>query len=978
MKPMQRQLLAAAIVAALATGGYAIPAHAQDAQGSRQKAKKEEKVQKLQKIVVTGSLIPTAEIQTSTPVIKVTRADMKRSGYTNIYQALRAQPLATGQVSGQQTGATAGFTAGAQTISLLGLSPDFSLILLDGHPLSQYPLLYNGQADIRDISSIPMAMVSNIQIVPGNLSSLYGSGAIAGVVNIILRHHVQGMHFNYQAGGYSDGGGASQQLQFVGGYDKHGLSLVYGLQYLTQQPIWAFQRPLTASTNSNPVAQLAGVPPIPTYSVYDYSANAYLDPNSIAPGGCSNIANQYGGTTVRYQILNPPTTQGGAYVPSGQYGCGSPYMVGYGTLANRDHNAAGYLSAHYRINDNMEAYATLLYNFDSKYSYTSPYYNFWEPNINGNGGVPAGIIYNENTGSLQTPSLIFAPEDMGLGIGGTRYINRAYNFFGGVKGSFGSSDWNYDAYVARSQNNLVSNQLHPLTSKVDAFFQKQFLGPLLGYTAGPSTGFPVYAPNYAGFYQNFTPADYQSFSGVIHTDTEAYTQNANIELTNTHLFHLPAGDVGFAGVAQVGDEKWSLPTNPALASGQFWGETGSSGGGTRDNYDVAAEFRVPITSMLTAQVSARYDRFHNDGGGTSSRPTYRLALAFRPFHTLLLRANYSTAFRMPDMGYVFVGPSGFYEGITDYYTCHRIDPSLTPGQCEQSVNPNINYDILGTQKNNPYLQPITAKSWGGGFVWSPTSSFDIRADYYDVRIRNEVEYQDLNTLILNDTSCLLGTLPASSPLCAQALAQIQRAGANAPNPYQILGATIQPVNIARERVSGIVSSLSYRYDAGSYGNFELTGNYNVTLHHEFQLGAGQPTYDFLHDPYYDYQYGGSVGGPEYKSIISGTLTWNIGNWTTAITGERYGRLPNYAWYANSTQNQSYGAGVLPPWILYNATVKYDIGQNASVTLTVNNVFNTMPPVDKTFTSGLDNWPFYDSGAYNAYGRSYYMDFDYRF
>jgi outer membrane receptor protein involved in Fe transport len=978
MKPMQRSLLAAAIVAALSASAYALPARAQDSQnGSTQKQDKK-KPQELKKIIVTGSLIPTAEIETSTPVIKITAAQIKRHGYVNLYQALRAQPLSTGQVSGQQGAAEGSFTSGAQTISLLGLSPDFTLMLLDGHPLAQYPLLYNGQADIRDISSIPLAMVSNIQIVPGNLSSLYGSGAIAGVVNITLRHHVNGMHFNYQAGGYSDGGGTSQQLQLVGGYDKHGLSLVYGLQYLSQQPIWAYQRPLIASTNANPVSQLAGVPPIPTYGVYDFNLGSYIDPNTIMPNGCGNIANQYGGTTIRYQLLNPPNTPGGPYVGSGQYACGSPNMVGFDTLANRDHNAAGYLSAHYRISGNTEAYATLLYNFDSKYSFTSPYYNFWEPNILGTGGVGAGVIFNENTGTYQVPALVFAPENMGMGVAGTNQINRAYNFFGGVKGSIGSSNWNYDAYLARSQNNLVSNQLHPLTSKVDAFFQNQFLGPLLGYTGGPSAGYPIYAPNYTNYYQNFTPADYQSFSGIIHTDTEAYTQNANVELTNTRLFELPAGHVGFAGVLQAGDEKWSLPTDPALESGQFWGETGSSGGGTRDNYAAATEFRIPITSMLSAQVSARYDHFHNDGGSTSSRPTYRVALSFRPIDTLLLRANYSTAFRMPDMGYVFVGPSGFYEGVTDYYNCNRIDPSLTPGECQLSQNPNINYDILGTQKNNPYLQPITAKSWGGGFVWSPTSNFDIKADYYDVRIRNEVEYQDLNTLMLNDSQCLLGELPADSPLCVQALSQITRAGANGPAPYHILGAEVQPVNIANERVSGIVASTDYRYDAGRYGDFELSAHYNVTLHHEFQLGAGQPTYDFLHDPYYDYQFGGSVGGPEFKSIFTGTLTWNIGDWTTALTGVRYGRLPNYAWYSNVTQNQSYGAGVLPPWILYNATVKYDIGQDASVTLAVNNVFNTMPPIDKSFQSGLDNWPFYDNGAYNAYGRSYYVDFNYRF
>ena len=87
-----------------------------------------------------------------------------------------------------------------------------------------------------------------------------------------------------------------------------------------------------------------------------------------------------------------------------------------------------------------------------------------------------------------------------------------------------------------------------------------------------------------------------------------------------------------------------------------------------------------------------------------------------------------------------------------------------------------------------------------------------------------------------------------------------------------------------------------------------------------------------------------------------------------------GKLPNFAAYANPTVYQTYGAGRMPPWILYNATVKYDIGTDASVALTVNNLFNAMPPLDRSFTF----WPYYDYGAYNIYGRSYYVDFNYRF
>ena len=151
---MTRKILTIAVLAALSGAAYGLPAHAQGTQGGNNPTAQNDKksVEKLKKIVVTGSLIPTAEIETATPVTTITAQDIKQRGFTTLYQALRAQPLVTGQVQGEQF--SQGFTPGAQTISLLGLPPDFTLFLVDGHPLSQYPLLYNGEASFTDISSI--------------------------------------------------------------------------------------------------------------------------------------------------------------------------------------------------------------------------------------------------------------------------------------------------------------------------------------------------------------------------------------------------------------------------------------------------------------------------------------------------------------------------------------------------------------------------------------------------------------------------------------------------------------------------------------------------------------------------------------------------------------------------------------------------------------------------------------------------------
>src|SRR5207342_3092593 len=151
---------------------------------------------------------------------------IQKQGFRNVSDVLRAQPLATGAVQDNQYAGS--FTSNATTISLLGLSPSFTLILMDGRPLADYPLLYNGQSNFTDLTSVPTAMVERIEILPGNQSSIYGSAAIAGVVNIILKKRLDGVQLDARIGGYTEGGGNNQRLQVTGGNTWDRLDLTWG------------------------------------------------------------------------------------------------------------------------------------------------------------------------------------------------------------------------------------------------------------------------------------------------------------------------------------------------------------------------------------------------------------------------------------------------------------------------------------------------------------------------------------------------------------------------------------------------------------------------------------------------------------------------------------------------------------------------------------------------------------------------------
>src|SRR4249919_4112929 len=236
---MNRKLLATAICAAMS--GLSTAVHAQDtgtdaAQATDQATdQQQDKANEIDRIVVTGSRIPRTQLETASPVTTITADEIKSQGFRNVSDVLRAQPLATGAVQDNQF---AGFTPTATTISLLGLSPSFTLILLDGRPLADYPLLYNGQSNFTDLTSIPTAMVDRIDILPGNQSSIYGSAAIAGVVNIILKKHIDGTQLDVRFGGYTEGGGQNERLQLTGGHQFGNLDITWGLQYSHQDPIY--------------------------------------------------------------------------------------------------------------------------------------------------------------------------------------------------------------------------------------------------------------------------------------------------------------------------------------------------------------------------------------------------------------------------------------------------------------------------------------------------------------------------------------------------------------------------------------------------------------------------------------------------------------------------------------------------------------------------------------------------------------------
>lgn len=255
---VQRDLLASAILATLAFG-ISPAVLAQDAQ-EEDASTTAQPATTLDKVTVTGSRIKRVDIEGPTPVTVVTAEDIQAQGFNTVYEALNT--LTQNDIGRLQNELTAGsFTQGAQFVSLRGLSPSYQLVLINGRRVADYPHPYNGQSNAINVGSIPAAAVERIEVLTGGASAIYGSDAVAGVINIILKTNYEGDLVTLRGGTTTEGGGDSGRVQWVGGKTGERWGVNYAFEYLHRDTIWASQRDFMDSYRDDPSVDPNGFVP---------------------------------------------------------------------------------------------------------------------------------------------------------------------------------------------------------------------------------------------------------------------------------------------------------------------------------------------------------------------------------------------------------------------------------------------------------------------------------------------------------------------------------------------------------------------------------------------------------------------------------------------------------------------------------------------------------------------------------------------
>jgi len=901
----------------------------------------------LDKVQVVGSRIKRAQIESSTPVTIISRAELDREGHVSVSDMLQTLTQGT---TGSFTGdlAVSGFTPNAQVVNLRALGPGYTLTLVNGRRPPMYPQPYNRDNNITNVRAIPTAIVDRTEVLTGGASAIYGSDAVAGVVNIVTRKNFDGNTLRGTVGTTAEGGGDYFNLELSGGRTGDRWSWLYALSTSHVEPIFASQREMTADMRNNPY----GLTVNPALSI------VAIDGLGWAAGTAGHNAVYDPGICEALGFTTVTTASRGRY-------CGSFDQVASRSLQNSREEYSAYTYGTFDVTDNTQLFASLMvYKQDAKSSSGT---EFWGTSGDRFTTDPTGAtttyFYEPNIGTLLQLQRIFQPRELGGNeAAATLYTEKTWYAEFGAQGSLGRFDWeasiNYGEYDYKADRpRLLAKAVHDY-----------FLGPLQGYLSG----YPIFELNLDTWNAPLTPEIYRSFSTRVVNESKTSSGTINFNITGD-LFNLPAGPVSFAGVLEANRQTLDLRSDWRLnqllppSENTIYNLTSSGNtSGERDLYSAGVEFRIPVFSMLTTTLAARYDKY-DDISNVDDAVTWNAGFEFRPFSNLLIRGNYATSFRAPDLQLVYAEGSAAYSSIFDEYACRSgegLGQTTGPrsvSECGASSDPT-RYQTQSRVAGNPLLKEEEGESWSVGFVWDIIDGMTLTADYYEIVLEDKSTVLSAAYILQNEANCRLGVHRDGRPFehdinsafCQSILGMVTRR--NAPDTaahLQIENINTSFINASYQRVTGVDASFAYRWNTDRWGNFRAALGWTIELADEYQQLPESERIDYR--DLWDYN---------SRSRTRMSLTWDKDEWSATVFGTRWGSVVNW----DETDR-------LKPFFLWNLGISRNFGPSMKATLQVNNVFDNKYRLDPTYTS----YPyFYNYHGADIAGRRFYVTLQYKF
>ncbi len=944
------------------------------------------------KITVTGSNIKSTDLETAAPVFSIDREEILSTGLPNVGDLLAQIPSAGATLNLVNNN---GGNGGIQ-VDMRNLGSNRVLVLVNGR---RWVRTLGGAADL---TTIPVSIIERIDVLKDGASAIYGSDAIAGVINIVTRSDFEGVELTGYFGRSTESDGDTQHFSVSTGATSDRGSVFFNAEYVKIDPVFAGDREISSTPNfgTGNFGGSSGTPQgrfmIFTPPGVDISnGQPCLDAFGIGLSNCTTPAGSNGFNSVNDPDLIPHTAQTAFNFAPDNY------------LVTPNERTAIYTQAKYQITDNITLNVDALFNRRESDQLLAPTPLFFGSAFGTRPGVDIidiGALNPYNPYGVDIPGTYIYLIGRRQVEGGNRIFrqeNDTYHFGLGLEGFLDvGTGWNWSV-------NYTLNETDQTQSNEGELSMPRVVRALSNECVTDPTCVPL---NLFGGAGTITQEmfDFISFRGDQLTTSKLLGYQA---IASTEFGGLEAGPIGFAAGYERRRASGSNIPDQVVRDGETSGNQQNATSGAYTVDEVFLEFNVPLLSGVamaeSLELSAAvrwsdYDVFGSDTNG-------KLGLTWRPNDELMFRATYAQGFRAPNINELFFGGSDSFPNINDPCSGIQTLPQ-SEGGGPRDANGNGIYDpnevggsdgnLVGcagistaynqpnpqiriTVGSNPNLTPEESDSYTIGVVYEPEAieGLFLTLDYYDIEIDNVITTLSAQTII---NRCAQGRTEFCARMTRSAFGSITDVQAN----------TINQDSLA---TSGFDFVASYRWET-DYGLFRLVSDTSFTTDFELTSGLSGTTFDFFSAGYGVSDV--SLELPKFESNL--TLDWSYGDWSVNWQARHIGKHDevcdpdlndnldpsvvgdNFLWctFASGTEEGDVpegGSDVLDMrtvggQTIHDVNVTYHLTDwDASVTLGIENIFDKDPSLsNQAFANS------YESNFNSGVGRFWYLQVRKRF
>jgi iron complex outermembrane receptor protein len=959
---MNRKLLASAICASLIMTGAAFaqdnpaPQQPQDQSTTTGDSAQEntqdtsnQKPQTLESVTVTGSLLARPEYETVVPVQVVPIQAQIATGSFDTASILQSTAVAAGatQINNQFSGFVVGGGTGIQTIDLRGLGSNRTLVLMDGQRPG--PAGTRGQTGAGfDLNVVPDVILQRVEIVKDGSSSIYGSDAISGVVNLITKKRLDHTEMTFGVYAPEHDGGEQYNASIGTGWNFDNGNIMVAAQVQDQRPLALGQRDYFKCPQDMAWGKDG--------ARIDRADHSII--GNTALGGCST-GNLYANTIIDYFDF------GTRYVPSpdgvtigpfpgyrprhnGRYDDGNPAGAYYEDVLNYPFSGNEWVI---NENRNTSLYASSLFTFGSV-NWTNQF--LYDHRLTETRGFRQFFptVFNPNDGGYYLPIMPFTSNDK---VEVDYYYLRTQ-----LDGGFGSSSWTWQVNGTHSRSDgdyghmgidsRVSGDLTEASNTLDLppidYFDPCVLSGRCMNQLIDAVGLPT-------------------------KGSTEYAQSTINAVVTGDMFELPAGAVTGAFGAEYRHFKIDDVPDPNNAAGYEWGFTSAQETKGADHVTEAfGEVGIPLLKglpaieSLSADISARVFKYASVGDTDN---VWKYGLNWQITPTWRVRGTIGTSYRAPALYELYLGnQSGFLSQL-------QVDPCILWGESTNTflqtncAAAGIPADYAGGGSSatvfqgggKGFLVPETSRAKSIGFVWTPTfGNFNLALDYFDYNIRGEIGTLDAGDI----TFGCYGRPIYPNSFCNLFHRNPPDAAANA-NQITDIHATF--ININSERTRGYDLQMNYSDDF-SFGKLKADAEVTYTIEDTQQLFSTSEASGFASTDFVGYIGRPKTVGLAHVSLERGdwTYTWQ-GRYVSSTENKDLDGIFTYFGYEGAARDIKAG------WRFYHSvSAKYDMGK-ISILFGVRNLFDKKPDL---ISDGVDtrkgNVPL-NASQYDWFGRTYF-------